>query len=443
MTGRLAKWLASISMVALLGFAFDVAHGQDGPTTDALSQQKTAAEKATQSGSTGTEPADPSAAGPPPEMPPEIVKAMEQAAAEFDRRRSELAKVLIDMRLTHTLYLNDEERNPSAAEKYRSLRNRARALMNQTFDAALALFRYRGDQPASTFLVTLIQHREERDIYDAATMEAGARLIDYANVRYVYVFLATARSAVVSGNFDLARRLYESLDYEKDLEDIDRRLMARGELIKQQYLREQEVLDKQAADVQLPLVKLVTTQGEVLLELFIDQAPSTVANFVKLVEDGFYEGLDFYQVVDHLLALTGDENNDGTGVPGKFIIDEHGRPDVRAPLRGSLVMAKMPIGDTGKFVANSASTQFAILYLPIPTVTEEQTVFGRVIEGMDVIGSLRRVDPNKKKEKGELILPPDRILSAEVIQRPEKMPEIIYAQPAMQMHEPGHQHGPQ
>lgn len=441
MTGRLASWLASISLVTSLGFAFDVARGQDGPATDALSEQKAAAEASTQPDSATAEPADDTASSPAAEMPPEIVKEMEQAAAEFDSRRSELAQVLIDMRLTHTLYLNDEDRTPQAAEKYRSLRNQSRKLMNQTFDAALDLFRYRADQPASTFLVTLIQHREQRDIYDAATMEAGARLIDYANVRYIYVFLATARSALVSGNFDLARRLYESLDYEKDLEDVDRRMMARGELIKQQYLREQEVLDKQTADDQLPRVKLVTTQGEVLIELFVDQAPSTVANFVKLVEDGFYDGLDFYQVVDHLLALTGDENNDGTGVPDKFIIDEHGRPDVRAPLRGSLVMAKMPIGDTGKFVANSASTQFAILFLPIPTVTEEQTVFGRVIEGMDVIGSLRRVDPNKKKEKGEITLPPDRILSAKVVQRPEKMPEIIYAQPALHTHDPSHQHG--
>jgi peptidylprolyl isomerase len=111
-----------------------------------------------------------------------------------------------------------------------------------------------------------------------------------------------------------------------------------------------------------------------------------------------------------------------------MLMDEHERPDARKAFRGSLVMAKLPTGVAGEFVPNSASSQFAILFLPMPHLTEQQTVFGRVIEGMDVISSLRRVDPNKEKKNTDVVVPPDRILSAEVIRRPEKLPEPVYAQ---------------
>jgi peptidylprolyl isomerase len=163
-----------------------------------------------------------------------------------------------------------------------------------------------------------------------------------------------------------------------------------------------------------------------VLELFLDQAPSTVSNFIRLVEERFYDELDFYQVIDHLLALTGDRSGDGTGNSGKFLVDEHEREDARNAFRGSLVMAKIPIGETGKFVPNSASSQFAIFYLPVVAVPESQTVFGRVIEGMDVISRLRRVDPHKEKKKGEIVLPPDRVIEATVIRRPETLPEPEY-----------------
>jgi peptidylprolyl isomerase len=89
-------------------------------------------------------------------------------------------------------------------------------------------------------------------------------------------------------------------------------------------------------------------------------------------------------------------------------------------------MAKLPTDQAGEFVPDSASSQFAILFLPIISVADQQTVFGRVIEGMDAISRLRRVDPNKKKEKGQIVLPPDRVIEATVIRRPETLPEPQY-----------------
>ena len=93
-------------------------------------------------------------------------------------------------------------------------------------------------------------------------------------------------------------------------------------------------------------------------------------------------------------------------------------------------MAKIPMPDDSKsFIPNSASSQFAILLLPILTASEQQTVFGTVIEGMDVVSRLRRVDPYKEKKTGEVLYPPDSIIEATVLRRPEVLPEPEYVRP--------------
>jgi peptidylprolyl isomerase len=433
MTCRLTNRAPLVWLALLLGCCLPgPGWTQQGPSTDALSKQKAAAAEQSSPVADAADESSPESRLRPAEpaldeMPPEFVKEMKQAEQQFKHLRAKLADKLIEMRTTHTLYLNDEVRTPEALAAYRRQRNESRQLMNETFDAALNVIRYRGDTEAARYLVTMIQHRFQRDIYNATTLEAGARLID-GGVRLAYVFLATGRSAMTVGDFALARKIYESLDPD-DLEDVDKTLIARADVIETEWQKEKQLFDKEAQADRLPRVKLVTTRGEILVELFIDQAPSTVANFIKLVDAGYYDGLDFYQVVDHLLALTGDENGDGSGSTGKYLQDEHQREDARAAVRGSLVMAKIPLEKVGEFVPNSGSAQFAILYLPITSIAEQQTVFGRVIEGMDVVGSLRRVDPNKKKGKGEIVMPPDRVLSATVVRRPEKLPEIVYAQP--------------
>ena len=125
--------------------------------------------------------------------------------------------------------------------------------------------------------------------------------------------------------------------------------------------------------------------------------------------------------------MTGDPAGDGSTEPDQFIPDEHKRETIRMPLAGSLAFLKLPIPDSGgQFVRNSAGTQFAILLAPIPSIINEQTVFGRVIEGMEVVTSLRQVDPKKEKNKNEISLPNDRILSTEVINRPEQLPKVNY-----------------
>ena len=87
-------------------------------------------------------------------------------------------------------------------------------------------------------------------------------------------------------------------------------------------------------DKTLPQVLLQTSQGDVVLELYEDNAPNTVANFISLVEAGKYDGLKFHRVIDEFMAQGGDPKGDGTGGPGYHIKCECYRKDAKKHERG-------------------------------------------------------------------------------------------------------------
>ena len=270
----------------------------------------------------------------------------------------------------------------------------------------------------------MVQHRLDYSIYDELTAEGAARLIDGGS-EYLFLYLCGARSATVSGKFDVAKNLYGVIP-EKELETPDRNLKYALDRIEEEFELEKELRANDAERDDLPRVKIETTQGDIIAELYLNEAPSTVSHFLGLVKEGFYDEVDFHQVVADLLALTGDPTGLGDGGSGKYLVDEHLRENTRSGLRGSLVMAKKPLGPPGEFYPNSASSQFAILYLPYPRITDKQTVFGRIIEGMEVACRLKRVDPSEEKNDKQLITPPDRIVTISIIREPESLPEPVY-----------------
>ncbi len=368
-----------------------------------------------------------------PDLPPQPGVPMEEPeyTAEdrrrldaFEESRVKLADALDDLRAVQLLYRNDIDRTPASVERYRELRDLARQRLDETFEIALQIIRRVPDTAAGSYLLTLIQVRTGTDIYNESTYEAAARLMD-GGVSYQFVMQSAARSGIVTGDFDTARRLYELMD-EDSMDDSDLIMSHELDRIEQQTREEMQVRESEA-DQELPQVRLRTTQGDIVLELFLNQAPSTVSHFISLVEDGFYDELDFYQVKEGMFAMTGDPMGNGTGHAGKFVIDEQDRPDARHALRGSLTLAKNRLA-SGEMVPDSGSSQFAIAYLPLPGLLPGGTTFGRVVQGMDVASQMRRVDPLEKKED-EVVLPPDRILSAEVIRKPEELPEPVYAAP--------------
>jgi peptidylprolyl isomerase len=364
------------------------------------------------------------------EMPEEYKQELQARIDSFRSKKLELQQAIGDQWEIHVRYVNREQRTPERREAYLRHRDKVRALLDELYMSGLAILRIGFDEEAATYMATLIQNRYENDIYDASTLEGAARLIDGGS-QLKYLFESAARSAVVCGDFDMAKRIYETM-LDDQQEEVDSRLEFNLEKHREQWLAEQKIREKEILEDRLPRVLLKTSQGDVVVELYIDQAPSAVSHFIRLVDEGFFNGLDFYQVIDHVLALTGDPTATGSGNCGRYLKDEHARPDARKALRGSLLMAKLPMSEADqiKFLPNSASSQFAILLLPIVSAAEEQTVFGTVIEGMDVVSRFQRVDPFQEKKKGEVQVLSDSILEAKVIRRPEVLPEPEYVNPS-------------
>lgn len=126
-----------------------------------------------------------------------------------------------------------------------------------------------------------------------------------------------------------------------------------------------------------------TDKGKVIIELFEKDAPKTVANFEKLITEGFYNGLQFHRVINGFVAQGGCPNGTGTGGPGYTIpCETAGNPNKHE--RGSLSMAHRG--------PNTGGSQFFIVYAPQPHLDGVHTVFGKVIEGMDVIDQIEQGD---------------------------------------------------
>lgn len=125
--------------------------------------------------------------------------------------------------------------------------------------------------------------------------------------------------------------------------------------------------------------------GTIKIEFYPDSAPNTVANFEKLANSGFYNGLTFHRVVDGFVAQGGDPAGNGTGGPGYKIKAEFNN---RKHLTGTLAMARSQHPD-------SAGSQFYICLAPQPFLDGQYTVFGQVTEGMDLVKKIRIGDKMK------------------------------------------------
>lgn len=161
---------------------------------------------------------------------------------------------------------------------------------------------------------------------------------------------------------------------------------------------------REALTDDLPRVKLTTTQGNVILELFENEAPQTVGNFISLVQQGFYNGLTFHRVKDGFMAQGGDPKGNGSGGPGYEILDELDAPNYRHHFTGVLSMA-----NSGP---NTGGSQFFITYRRTEHLDGRHTVFGRVLEGMDAVERLKRGGGDDIP-----IEDPDKIVKAEVLRK--------------------------
>jgi len=149
-----------------------------------------------------------------------------------------------------------------------------------------------------------------------------------------------------------------------------------------------------------PIVTIETTKGNIVLELFPQEAPKATENFIKLANQGFYNGCTFHRVVKNFVIQGGDPNskdddpnNDGMGGPGYEFEDE---PVIRDYKKGTLAMANHG--------PNTNGSQFFICLKDLPTLPKKYTIFGQVLQGLKVVEEIGEVPTNHRERPLEKVM---------------------------------------
>lgn len=159
-----------------------------------------------------------------------------------------------------------------------------------------------------------------------------------------------------------------------------------------------------------PMATLTLEDGdEVLIYLYPDKAPNTVANFISLANSGFYDGLTFHRVVEDFIMQGGDPNADGTGGPGYTIEGEFAdngfkKNDI-AMEAGVIAMARFSSnGENTQEAYDSAGSQFFILMADKDSLQGQYAAFGKVFSGLNVLQKLSMCDVDSKDKPREDIV---------------------------------------
>lgn len=350
-----------------------------------------------------------------PEKPaptPEGKKAYEAFDAVLQQWKDVTAKIPATQ--TKRQAASGDERkalDKEVADLYRQ----ADGLIDKLGDAGLAV--YKADPSAypevNNTLVVIAQFQlnggpngDGGDQYEKALKLISGLIDAGAGAKYPQLYFWGGLAAFNTNNFELAEKYFaESSKAGGEVGQlspslVQAALQAQGNLatMKKAWEKESAIRDAEAKADDNPRVKLTTTKGDVVIELFENEAPQAVANFLTLVKDGFYDGLTFHRVIPAFMAQGGDPDGNGSGGPGYSIKCECYKPDYRHHFRGSLSMAHAG-RDTG-------GSQFFLTYVPTSFLDGKHTVFGRVVEGMENASAIKR---------GEPVRSPDKIVKAEVL----------------------------
>lgn len=255
---------------------------------------------------------------------------------------------------------------------------------------------------------TLVQNYYSLNQYDKAA-KVGQALIDAGKASPIVLNL-TGASYFATQEFGKAK---ETLTQASEVggpifQQVGGLYLQSCDEYQQYWETEKQIRAKETEADDLPRVLLKTSQGDIVLELFENEAPNTVANFISLVEKKAYDKTAFHRVIPNFMAQGGDPNtldddpeNDGQGGPGYRIPCECYQPNARLHFQGSLSMAH-----AGK---DTGGSQFFITHLPTSHLNPKQrgalgpsghTVFGRVIQGLDVALAL---EPGDKIESATVL----------------------------------------
>lgn len=137
----------------------------------------------------------------------------------------------------------------------------------------------------------------------------------------------------------------------------------------------------------MKVATIETSKGTIRLQLHDDKTPKTVANFEKLTTDGFYDGLKFHRVIPNFMVQAGFPQGTGTGGPG-YQFDDEFHADLKHDGPGIVSMANAGPGTNG--------SQFFITHVETSWLDGKHSVFGRVLEGQDIVDAIEQGDVMEK-----------------------------------------------
>jgi cyclophilin family peptidyl-prolyl cis-trans isomerase len=289
-------------------------------------------------------------------------------------------------------------------KQYEVLVGQSRKLLPRLRQTAIAKYQAEPnqDERVTTALVGLLASDVQQDKYEGA-LEL-ARMLVKNECKEPAVLSFAGMAAYCIDDFSLAETYLKKAEAAGSVMQQAQAALADLPTAKKAWAREQEIRTQEAKAEDLPRVKMETSKGTVVIELYENEAPKAVENFVSLVESGYYDGLTFHRVLPGFMAQGGCPDGTGSGGPGYNIPCECHQENYRRHFRGSLSMAHAG-RDTG-------GSQFFLTFKRTSHLDGRHTVFGRVIEGLEVLPALQRRNPQQGGQPE-----PDQIAKAEVVRK--------------------------
>ena len=328
------------------------------------------------------------------------VKACLESRAKIDAVQAEIQAIFDKAK---TLTANDREEIKKLQASYDEKAKMMTKLLVETRKTSLAAFE---KVPTST------------TIADTLLRIAGGEIAGDNNVgAYEIISLLIKNDSKVKGLYDAAAKVAYATDRFEDA----KKYLAKSNELKESprfsrelsagtldgmiadWKKEQGIRAAEAKANDLPRVMLETTNGKIVIELFENEAPQAVANFVSLVEKKYYDGLVFHRVLPGFMAQGGCPEGSGRGGPG-YKTTVNARRKISEAFLGTLSMAH-----AGK---DTGGSQFFLTFQTTPFLDGRHTAFGRIIEGMDALAALQKIDPQRPSG-----VEPSKILKAVVVRK--------------------------
>ncbi len=326
--------------------------------------------------------------------------------AEFEAASKEMKDLVGELTVLQAQYQQPQADKAAVEAKFEAVKVKAQATSTRLEAAALKLVAIDPkNEPAREICGAVVAGALQSD--DPTRALATADMLDKAGAVDADISMMAATAAMILAQPDAAAAWLKKAAAAGAVKQQIGELEDAIETERPKVAAEMEKRKAEAAADDLPRVKLTTSAGDIVVELFENEAPNAVANFISLVEKGFYAGTPFHRVIGGFMAQGGDPTGTGTGGPGYVIECECDAPGARKHFLGTLSMAH-----AGK---DTGGSQFFLTFRPTEHLDGKHTVFGRVIEGFDVLPKLQRTQaPDGRQAPG---VKPDTIVKAEVVRK--------------------------